>query len=82
MKFYGKKPSKICYLSSEDLLLVFACFWFVTTCLLLIFLVFCLYLLLSFRHSSASTTAAIDNAVSDVIKLSKQISLTKNISFP
>ena len=33
-------------------------------------------------NSSASTTTAVDNAVSDAIKLSKQISLTKNISFP
>ena len=32
-------------------------------------------------NSSASTTTAVDNAVSDAIKLSKQISLTKNISF-
>ena len=33
-------------------------------------------------NSSASTTTAVDNAVSDAIKLSKQISLTKNISLP
>ena len=44
----------------------------------------CLYLrfIKTLDNSSASTTTAVDNAVSDAIKLSKQISLTKNISFP
>ena len=44
----------------------------------------CLYLrfIKTLDNSSASTATAVDNAVSDAIKLSKQISLTKNISFP
>lgn len=46
MKFYGKEPGKIFYLFSEDLRFIFACFWFVTTCLLFIFLIVYIYDLL------------------------------------